>query len=671
MRSFCITLFILIMFMAFAGCGGGDREGKQHMVPGLWQSDINDLFARLESEHPGLYRNTTEKELDDARSVLVDSLGVWESEKILVELSRLLAMIGDGATGIERKWLDTHFMRLPVELRYFGSELRVIAAAPGYEIAAGKVLTSLGGKPVSEAVTAIRPLISRDNYAEYLASVPRWISYGEVLDVLGFADDRFTVIAVFTGDDGAEIELSMSTIPPGSFNTASWIRSSLPKSTGVRPAGETQAVVIDITEGDRQAAVVRYFGPDEGKPDTGEIIDESLSELDGTGATRLIADLRGTTSRSPLIADAFVEKSLGWKNSRPGRDIVILVDRRTCCAAIEIAARLGEEDGVTVAGELPRGAPDLTASSETFRLPNSGVRVTFSTAYHTPVPVLAGSPWLPLDIHVRETWNDHTSGYDAPLDTALAAPTPAPPSGEGEDSVLVDMVLIPAAEYTMGGREDDIYAPPHKVFVDSFYIDRYEVTNAQYQKFCEETGKNWPEFWGMDEYHCGPDWPGYPVVGVSLYQARLFAEWAGKRIPTEAEWELAARGGLIDVKFPTGDELLPTDGNYRVGPDFIGTVPVGCYPPNGYGLYDMAGNVVEWVNDYFHPDFYRTSPYRNPTGPEKGYIAVIRGGGWHSGRMCCNVYTRNAVKYSWVDIAVGFRCASDVEGRQEQDSRRP
>jgi sulfatase modifying factor 1 len=657
MKAFQKTLPIFVLLLLLAGCSSDEREGKQHMVPGLWQSDINDLFTRLSSEHPALYRTATAEEINTARSALDDSLGIWERERIIVELSRLLAMVGDGSTGVEDEWLDSHFRRLPVELRYFGSELRVIAAAPGYEDAAGKILTAIGGRPVSEAVTAIRPLISRDNYAEWLVSVPRWISYGEVLDVLGFADGRFTVNAVFTGDDDAVLELRLSTIHPDSLNTAGWTGTSLRKKEMVRPVGSTQAVIIDITEGDIPAAVIRYRGPEEGASDTGEIIEESISELDNAGVSRMIADLRGVSSRSEKLVDAFVDGALEWKAGKPGRDIVVLVDRETCCAAVKIAARLGKEDGVTLAGELPRGAPSLTSISDIFRLPYSGVRVTYSTSFHSPVPGRIGSPWLPLDIHVRETWKDHTTGYDAPLDTALALWSPLP--------LLDDMVLVPAAEFMMGGPEDGLYDPAHEVFVDSFYIDRYEVTNAQYQKFCEETGKNWPEFWGMDEYHCGPDWPDHPVVGVSLSQARKFAEWAGKRIPTEAEWELAARGGLVGTKFPTGDELLPTDGNYRVGPDFLGTVPVGCYPPNGYGLYDMSGNVVEWVNDYFHPDFYKTSPYKNPTGPEKGYIAVIRGGGWHSGRMCCNVYTRNACKYSWVDIAVGFRCASDVKGRQE------
>ncbi len=660
-----IAFTVACTLMLAAGCCG-DRDGRQHMVPGLWQSDITDLFSHLPRNHPDLYRNATKEELENARTVLVDSLGDWKNERILVELSRLLAMIGDGHTGIDRTWLDGRFRRLPVELRYFGSELRVIAAAPGYETAAGTKLTSIGGRPIAEAVTAVRPLVSRDNYAEWLVSVPRYISYGEVLAVLGFAGDSFTADAVFTGNDGGETELCLATIHPDSLDTSGWTRARIPRKGEVRPVGETQAVVLDIAEGNRPAAVIRYFGPDEGTSGTGTIIAESLAELQGTGVSRLIADLRGNTSRNGELIEAFVDGSLGWKSSQPGRDIVVLVDRATCCAGIEIAARLGEENGVTLAGELPRGAPNLTAASETLRLPNSGVRVSYSTEFHKPVPRLTGSPWLPLDIHVRETWKDHTTGYDAPLDTALACPVPPPPIDKGGNSFLKDMVMIPAAEFVMGGKEDGLYDPAHRVFVDSFYIDRYEVTNEQYRQFCEETGGNWPEFWGMDKYHCGPDYPDYPVVGVSLFRARLFAKWAdNKRIPTEAEWELAARGGLIGTLFPNGEELLPTDANYRVGPNFIGTVPVGCYPPNGFGLYDMSGNVVEWVNDYFHPDYYKSSPYKNPTGPEKGYVAAIRGGGWHSGRMCCNVYTRNACKYTWVDISVGFRCASDVKGRPE------
>ncbi|UCF04379.1 MAG: formylglycine-generating enzyme family protein [bacterium] len=219
-----------------------------------------------------------------------------------------------------------------------------------------------------------------------------------------------------------------------------------------------------------------------------------------------------------------------------------------------------------------------------------------------------------------------------------------------------DMVLVPGGEFLLGSETEIDTKPVHAVRVDSFYIDEHEVTNAQYHLFCKETDHRLPEFWGMDRYRCGPDFPDYPVVGVSWRDAQAYATWAGKRLPTEAEWEYAARGGLEEQHFPTGNELDTTMANFRS----TGTVPVATYPPNGYGLYDMAGNVVEWVEDYYNFDYYATSPTDNPKGPEEGKFRGIRGGGWHSGKMCNTVYKRNGLIASWVDFNVGFRCARNV-----------
>jgi len=222
-----------------------------------------------------------------------------------------------------------------------------------------------------------------------------------------------------------------------------------------------------------------------------------------------------------------------------------------------------------------------------------------------------------------------------------------------------EMVLIPAGEFLMGSGAKGDYSPAHKVYVDAFYIDQYEVSNAQYSRFCAETGHRLPFFWGMADFRCGPDYPNHPVVGVSWRDAVAFAEWCGKRLPTEAEWEYAARGGLVGKAYPNGDELQPADGNYRVS-DLGGPVAVGSYAPNGYGLYDMQGNVVEWVWDYYDPGYYAVSPSQNPRGPETGRLRVIRGGGWHSGTYCNRVYYRCALPHQWLDIAVGFRCAKDL-----------
>lgn len=230
--------------------------------------------------------------------------------------------------------------------------------------------------------------------------------------------------------------------------------------------------------------------------------------------------------------------------------------------------------------------------------------------------------------------------------------------------VQPEMVLITGGEFVMGKKGDKKDCPAHRVRVDSFNLDKYEVTNAQYHKFVEETGARLPEYWGMERYRSGPRFPNHPVVGIGWSEAVAYAKWAGKRLPTEAEWEYAARGGLVGKNYPHGDELEPRHANYWrwdvLKPSGGGILPVGSYPPNGYGLYDMTGNVVEWVADAYDKDYYTSSPKTNPPGPDAKKFRVIRGGGWHSGPTCNRVYFRNALYAPWRDINVGFRCAKDT-----------
>jgi len=232
--------------------------------------------------------------------------------------------------------------------------------------------------------------------------------------------------------------------------------------------------------------------------------------------------------------------------------------------------------------------------------------------------------------------------------------------GTEMDDIGGEMILIPGGVFLMGSDTEGDHSPVHEVRIDAFYMDTHEVTNAQYLRFCEETGHGLPEFWAVAGFRCGPDYPNHPVVGVRSYDADLYAEWCSKRLPTEAEWEYAARGGLVGMSYPNGDTLSPSDGNYNKS-DEGGPVAVGSYPANGFGLHDMQGNVVEWVADYYAPDYYASSPPENPRGPEFGRFRVIRGGGWHSGASCNRVYYRNALPPNWVDFNVGFRCAKDFQ----------
>jgi len=251
------------------------------------------------------------------------------------------------------------------------------------------------------------------------------------------------------------------------------------------------------------------------------------------------------------------------------------------------------------------------------------------------------------------------------------------------------MVLIPAGEFQMGDMLNEGHAderPVHKVYLDAFYIDRYEVTNAQYRRFVQATGHREPEGYGYvdgewkegfrpwlvgygyvdgewkegfkpwsDENFNGDD---QPVVCVSWEDAEAYAEWADKRLPTEAEWEKAARGGLVGMSYPWGDKITGENANYGKSINEGMTTPVGSYPPNGYGLYDMTGNAWEWCADWYGSGYYRDSPGENPTGPNSGKLRVFRGGSWLNSPYELRVANRNVIGPTYSYTFIGFRCVS-------------
>jgi len=227
------------------------------------------------------------------------------------------------------------------------------------------------------------------------------------------------------------------------------------------------------------------------------------------------------------------------------------------------------------------------------------------------------------------------------------------------------MALIPEGEFQMGSNYDETEKPIHTVYLDAFYMDAYEVTNAQYKKFVD-VNPQWIKDQIDERYHdgnylkhwSGNDYPSgegdHPVRHVSWYAAQAYAEWAGKRLPTEAEWEKAARGGLVGKKYPWGDGLIHDHTNYdgTGGRDiWMGTAPVGSFPPNGYGLYDMAGNVREWCADWYDENYYEDSPSENPTGPDWGIVRVKRGGSYQ-------------VDYSDQDLRVAWRGSIEYEEQE-------
>ena len=257
------------------------------------------------------------------------------------------------------------------------------------------------------------------------------------------------------------------------------------------------------------------------------------------------------------------------------------------------------------------------------------------------------------------------------------------PEGGGQEAIAAPeapagMVLVPEGEFTMGrtfATSDDETGmrplilrddrPAHAVRLDRFWMDATEVTHEAYAEFLDVTGRRAPYHWldgllpeGMELY---------PVYNVDWGDASAYCHWAGKRLPTEAEWERAARGGLEGARYPWGDDK-PDRERARYGTP-SGPAPVGQHPPNAFGLYDMAGGVSEWCADWFERTYYEKSPDINPQGPDEGLYKMVRGGAWSDGPNRITVFFRNWARTSQRTPNLGFRCVRSAEPVLERPSR--
>jgi iron(II)-dependent oxidoreductase len=191
------------------------------------------------------------------------------------------------------------------------------------------------------------------------------------------------------------------------------------------------------------------------------------------------------------------------------------------------------------------------------------------------------------------------------------------------------------------------------VHLDAYYVDKVPVTNALYERFMRAAGHGAPLYWTDSK------WNGttQPVVGVTWHDADAYCKWAGKRLPTEAEWEKAARG-TDGRKYPWGDQWEASRAN-SLESNIGKTTPVGSYPSGAspYGALDMAGNVWQWVADWYDANYYLRSPERNPRGPDSGQYRVLRGGSWYSLPISLRAASRNNSTPDARHSVIGFRCA--------------
>jgi formylglycine-generating enzyme required for sulfatase activity len=287
----------------------------------------------------------------------------------------------------------------------------------------------------------------------------------------------------------------------------------------------------------------------------------------------------------------------------------------------------------------------------------------------------------PLSTHTFVPTAIPTTATLAPSLTATIVPsitrtptiTPLPTSII--DDYGVPMVLVPAGSFVMG-RNDRApnESPAHSVTLDDYYIDQFEATNLSFAEFLNVMGNqfegnaHWIEVndpdlrihlvgdrWQVDE-----GFENYPMNEVTWYGARAYCSWRDGRLPSEAEWEKAARG-TDERTFPWGEEISCDLANYAGC--VYGAVPVDSYPEgiSPYGVYNMAGNVMEWVADWYDREYYQHSPAENPTGPEIGDFKIFRGGSWFNAAGNVRTTYRFAKLQVLTYVANGFRCARDVQ----------
>jgi len=318
--------------------------------------------------------------------------------------------------------------------------------------------------------------------------------------------------------------------------------------------------------------------------------------------------------------------------------------------------------------------------------PMSGVQVDFAVTQGDG----SVSPTSALTDADGKAYTELTLGQTAELNEVTATVDGLSVTFSATGIKYGKMLLIPAGEFSMGDHHDaggSNEKPVHIVYLDAYYIDADEVTNAQYATFLNEYGKNTDaaghELLDIDSSYCliekvggtyqpKAGYENHPVIMVSWYGAAAYTQFYGKRLPTEAQWEKAARGGLVGQKYPNGDSITHDDANYEGtgGRDiWDGTAPVGSFPPNGYGLYDMDGNVAEKCADEYDDEYYSQSPKDNPLGPGTPVFFVnddfinitrrraIRTGSWASGSYDLRCGRRNDLSPSDTDYYVGFRCA--------------
>ncbi len=460
------------------------------------------------------------------------------------------------------------------------------------------------------------------------------------------------------------------------------------------PVPPPRSLRSDLPEAVEQVILKAIAKPPE---DRYQCMADFLTDLHEASPHGPINVLQGRTKSSPLKTEtASVSQSTKpslaslmprKRKSRWGRVIFGLL----IVITIGLSLFLFKDDLKPLVRPIINITSNQTVAETPLSLPTSTSRATSWSnssnleATETPLPpspTVTASP-LPLDTPTIAPVSPTSSAVVRPLLSVTPLPTPSVSPTQIQISAIdqAEMVFVPAGEFIMGSNTlGDDERPVHTVYLDDFWIDRYEVSNAQFDKFVTQTDyqteaekAGWGWVWRDSEWEevNGADWrhprgPGsqienkmdHPVVLMSWYDAEVYCQWAEKQLPTEAQWEKAARGPHPDRGYAWGNIFDPAKANTNESAQG-NTTPVGAFSPQGdslYGAADLTGNVAEWVADWYSSDYYAQAPTSNPAGPDSGSYKILRGGSWLYDEVYGQTAFRHNIRPNYTYDFTGFRC---------------
>ncbi len=385
--------------------------------------------------------------------------------------------------------------------------------------------------------------------------------------------------------------------------------------------------------------------PDAGKSETSAALDESFAK---GMRPKMVADANGQIPQAALLLACDVGER-AWEHPGEGHGAF------TWALLSGLRGKAAEDDGAI---RLNRLADYVSTEVRTWtararrqqhpKLDNPG-GADFVVLKPSERPAAPGQPTQPAPSPAPPSggrpanWPSYLSSYQPPTGMGWSSYRVSPKDG-------MPQVLIPAREFLMGspateqGRGND-EGPQKRVSVSAFWMDLHEVTVGQYQVFCQATGRKVGTQWNCEDRH--------PVVMVSWDDASAYAAWAGRELPTEAQWEKAARGGTTTA-YPWGDAFDAAKANNNRQ----GTTAVGSYPPNGFGLFDMSGNVWEWCRDWYDEGWHGRMPGQDPVNATQSSSHVFRGGSWDVGPSYLRAASRGRGGPGYRGTYLGFRCGS-------------